>query len=287
MLFVVAFTVTLFFRSFAVFVPVLQMISSSVRFAFSLFSNFPSLIFHRKVDWSLFSVRFYARRSRSVASLRFSFFVIGWKTPCLFSSVIRFCRSRFVILDCLSLLSSGLLSRFLIDRVCNVSQRRLVSFVLARTRRRMRRAAGYYSKIVRFVNFDHFYCRWRSWCRQCICLSKEISDRKRVLNEMFLAMLADIEWFEKVNALLCALTQRLYTYAGMLYRKTIEWRSSRSRIYGVSETESLTTFSLSENFDSKRFVQRFFDAEKIMWRRHCDSNEIFDKLCYSIYLIVY
>lgn len=87
-----------------------------------------------------------------------------------------------------------------------------------------------YSKIVRFVNFDHFYCRWRSWCRQCICLSKEISDRKRVLNEMFLAMLADIEWFEKVNALLCALTQRLYTYAGMLYRKTIEWRSSRSRI---------------------------------------------------------
>lgn len=112
LLFVVAFTVTLFFRSFAVFVPVLQMISSSVRSAFSLFSNFPSLIFHRKVDWSLFSVRFYVRRSRSVASLRFSFFVIGWKTPCLFSSVIRFCRSPFVILDCLSLLPSGLLSRF-------------------------------------------------------------------------------------------------------------------------------------------------------------------------------
>ncbi len=31
----------------------------------------------------------------------------------------------------------------------------------------------------------------------------------------------------------------------------------------VSETESLTIFSLSENFDSKRFVQRFLNAEKI------------------------
>lgn len=32
----------------------------------------------------------------------------------------------------------------------------------------------------------------------------------------------------------------------------------------VSETEARTTFSLPEDFDTERFAQRFFDAEKIM-----------------------
>ena len=35
-----------------------------------------------------------------------------------------------------------------------------------------------------------------------------------------------------------------------------------AHITGVSETEARTTFSLPEGFDTERFAQRFFDAEK-------------------------
>lgn len=52
-------------------------------------------------------------------------------------------------------------------------------------------------------------------------LGRLFSERARVLNEMFLATPTEIERFEKVNALLYDLTQRLYTHAGALYRKTI------------------------------------------------------------------
>ena len=38
---------------------------------------------------------------------------------------------------------------------------------------------------------------------------------------MFLATPAELERFEKVNALLYDLTQKLYTHTGILYRKTI------------------------------------------------------------------
>lgn len=52
-------------------------------------------------------------------------------------------------------------------------------------------------------------------------LGRLFSERARLLNEMFLATPAEIERFEKMNALLYDLTQKLYTHAGALYRKTI------------------------------------------------------------------
>jgi len=45
--------------------------------------------------------------------------------------------------------------------------------------------------------------------------------RAQILNGMFLATPAELERFEKVNALLYDLTQKLYTHTGILYRKTI------------------------------------------------------------------